>query len=379
MLVYQTTFVKGFLRVGCRCRIVFEMRLGVLTGGGDAPGLNPFLRALVRALGPSDTLLGFEDAFLGLLEDRFLVLTRENTRGLQRMGGTRLGSTNRVDPFDVDGVDRSSDVAANVARHGLDALIVVGGDGTLALAGRFQELHKIPVLGVPKTIDGDVAETDATLGFATALSVAVEALDRLEATAYSHHRMIALEVMGRSCGRLALHAGLAGGVDGILLPEFPFEMERVCELVGNRQKSARFSILSVAEGAREAGAAELRRPAHVAGGATPLGGIAEVVAAGVERATGVESRAVVLGHVLRGAPPVPEDRILAGRLAAAAVLAARNGVSGVVLVNRGEAVLPVPLSRVAGVTRRLTKDDETVRTARALGIPFAAAIDSESL
>lgn len=346
------------------------MRLGVLTGGGDAPGLNAFLRFLARAAGGDHVLLGFEDSFLGLIEDRSLELTRAATRGLHRMGGTILGATNRGDPFALDGLDRSAEVAATAARHRLDALVVVGGDGTLRLAGKVSQRYGLRIIGVPKTIDGDVAETEATLGFATAVSVATEALDRLEATASSHHRMVALEVMGRSCGRLALHAALAAGADGALLPERPFSTASVLELVEQRRRGARFSVLVVAEGAHPAGETERRRRAHAGGAATPLGGMAEELAGLVERATGVESRAVVLGHVVRGAPPVADDRILAARLAAATLDLARAGSESAVLVLRAGAMRAVPLELVSGGPSIVEADEPVLMAARAVGISF---------
>jgi 6-phosphofructokinase 1 len=221
---------------------------------------------------------------------------------------------------------------------------------------------------VPKTIDGDVAVTEATLGFATAVTVATEALDRLEATASSHHRMLALEVMGRHCGRLALHAALASGADGVLLAEFPFRPEKILDLVQTRRNEARFSVIVVAEGAHPAGEPERHRRAHAGGAAQPLGGIAEEVAGLVERATGVEARSVVLGHVVRGAAPVAEDRILAARFAAAAVELARERCPSAVLALQKGVVAPVPLERVAGVTNILTPGDEAVRAARRVGI-----------
>lgn len=349
------------------------MRIGVLTGGGDAPGLNAFLRFLVRGALPADEVIGFEDAFLGLVEDRCLRLDRSNTRGLYRLGGTILGSTNRANPFSLEGQDRTADAARTCRRHRLDVLVAVGGDGTLGIAGRFAERHGIAVLGVPKTIDGDVAHTDATLGFATAVAVATEALDRLEATASSHHRTLVLEVMGRTSGRLALHTAIAGGADGVLLSEFPFDHERVRALVERRKAIARFSTIVAAEGARPLGGEERHRLPHSAGAATPLGGIGEEVAGWVERTTGVESRAVVLGHVVRGAIPIPEDRILAARLAGATWQAARTGRRGAFLGTRGEEVVALPLANVTGVTRILTAGDPAVATARGIGVDLCAA------
>lgn len=346
-----------------------SLRLGVLTGGGDAPGLNAFLRFLVRALEPGDELIGFEDAFLGLMEDRFVPLTRQNTRGLHRMGGTILGSTSSGNPFTIGGRDRTAEIAANYAKHALDALIAVGGDGTLEIAARLAERYGLRILGIPKTIDGDVSGTSATLGFATAVSVAVEALDRLEATASSHHRMLALEVMGRSCGRLALHAAVATGADGVLLAERPYSMSRVLDLVTNLRAQARFSVLVVSEGARPEGGSEHRRAAHVLGGAGPLGGVAEEIAAAVERATGVEARSVVLGHVVRGAAPVAADRILAARFAGAAVAHAHAGTRSALLALRKGDVEPVPFGS-AGQTKVLDADDPVVRAAGQVGISF---------
>ena len=298
-------------------------RIGVLTGGGDAPGLNAVIRAIVKsAVGERHwQVVGIEDAFNGLLcEPRRLVdLNLERAKGLLPMGGTLLGTTNRGDPFAFpDGkggfANRAAELAATIADEGLEGLIVIGGDGTQRIAARLMAEHGVPVIGVPKTIDNDMAATDFTFGFWTAVEVAADALNRLHSTAESHDRTMILEVMGRTAGWIALYAGVAGGADCIALPEIPYDVDRyVAKIRARRRMGRQFSIFVVAEGAIPlAGDACPRTVDHGVGQIT-AGGAGQALACALTERIDGETRVTVLGHLQRGGSPVPYDRVLATR------------------------------------------------------------------
>ncbi|MFD0371591.1 ATP-dependent 6-phosphofructokinase [Streptomyces sp. NPDC059071] len=317
------------------------MRVGVLTGGGDCPGLNAVIRAVVRK-GVQEydwSFTGFRDGWRGVVEGDTETLDVRAVRGILPRGGTVLGSS-RTDPFAVpDGVRR---VRENLAKHRTDALVAIGGRGTLGIAARLHAEHGLPVVGVPKTIDNDLSATDWTFGFDTAVGIATEAIDRLHTTADSHRRVLVVEVMGRHTGWIALHAGLAGGANVILVPEQRFDLDQVLAWVASRFQATYAPILVVAEGARPR-----------AGGPV-TGPVGEWLAAEIERRTGKEARTTVLGHVQRGGSPSAFDRWLATRFGLHAVDAVRDGEHGTMVALRGTEVVRVPLS--AAMARLKTVD-----------------------
>jgi ATP-dependent phosphofructokinase / diphosphate-dependent phosphofructokinase len=298
------------------------MRIGLLTGGGDCPGLNAVIRAVVRkgidAYG--DELIGFHDGWRGVLENSCDPLTIDSTRGILPRGGTILGSS-RTNPYKRD--DGLARVKETLSTNELDGLIAIGGEDTLGVANRLNG-DGVPVIGVPKTIDNDLGATDVTFGFDTALYVASEAIDRLHTTAESHNRILVVEVMGRHAGWIALHSGIAGGADVILIPEIPFDIDEVCRLIRRRHERGRyFSIVVAAEGAMpKAGTITLTTGEVDEFGHPRLGGIGHTLEREIEKRTGYETRATVLGHVQRGGTPTPFDRVLATRLGLAAIDAA---------------------------------------------------------
>ena len=319
------------------------MRIGVLTGGGDCPGLNAVIRAVVRkgAGVHGHEFVGFRDGWRGPLENATMPLGIPEVRGILPRGGTILGSS-RTNPFAVDGgVDR---VVENLHGLGIDALIAIGGEDTLGVAGRLHE-RGVNVIGVPKTIDNDLNATDYTFGFDTAVNIAMEAIDRLHTTAESHHRALIVEVMGRHAGWIALHAGMAGGANVILIPEFPFSIERVCAYVESRFQAHYAPIVVVAEGALPAdgGEAVLQKGLDAFGHAR-LGGIGEWLANEIEKRTGKEARTTVLGHIQRGGTPTAFDRELATRFGLHAVDAATDGDWGKMVALSGTNIVRVPLA-----------------------------------
>jgi ATP-dependent phosphofructokinase / diphosphate-dependent phosphofructokinase len=334
------------------------MRIGLLTGGGDCPGLNAAIRAVVRkAIGVyDDQLIGFRDGWRGVLENSFDELTIESTRGILPRGGTILGSS-RTNPFArEDGVQR---VQETIATHGLDGLIPIGGEDTLGVANRLQG-EGINVIGVPKTIDNDLGGTDVTFGFDTAMQIASDAIDRLHTTAESHNRILVVEVMGRTAGWIALHAGVAGGADVILIPEIPFDIEEVCRLIRHRHERGRyFSIVVAAEGAtpKEATVEVARENAFDEFGHPRLGGIGYALEREIEERTGYETRATVLGHVQRGGTPTAFDRVLATRLGLAAIDAAHDGAWGTMTALRSTEIELVPLAEAVAQVRRVPVEE----------------------
>jgi 6-phosphofructokinase 1 len=324
------------------------MRIGVLTGGGDCPGLNAVIRAVVRkGVGVHGfEFVGFRDGWKGPLEGLTMELGIPQVRGILPRGGTILGSS-RTNPFKIDGgVEQIKD---NLATTGVDALVAIGGEDTLGVATRLADLG-VQVVGVPKTIDNDLSGTDFTFGFDTAVNIASEAIDRLHTTAESHHRALVVEVMGRHAGWIALHAGMSGGANVVLIPEVPFDIDEVCDLVKKRFETQYSPIIVVAEGAvpREGGDMSLVSGELDAFGHVRLGGIGDRVAAEIEQRTGAEARAVVLGHVQRGGTPTAFDRWLATRFGLHAVDAVAEQDFGKMVALRGTDIVRVPLIEGTG-------------------------------
>ena len=332
------------------------MRIGVLTGGGDCPGLNAAIRAIVRkgVEHCGHEFVGYRDGWRGPLEADSRPLGVPEVRGILPRGGTILGSS-RTNPFSGDG--GVAKIAANLAQAGVDGLIAIGGEDTLRVAARLHEEEGIHVVGVPKTIDNDLNATDYTFGFDTAVNIAMEAIDRLHTTADSHHRVLIVEVMGRHAGWIAFHAGLAGGANVILIPEQRFDVERVCEFVGQRFESRYAPIVVIAEGAEpvggvpEAGGDELDAFGHVR-----LGGIAHWLEGEIERRTGKETRATVLGHVQRGGTPTAFDRVLATRFGLHAVDAVDSGRWGTMTALRGTDIQLAQLTEATAELKTVPKE-----------------------
>ena len=350
-----------------------KKRLGILTGGGDCPGLNAVIRAAARtAIREHDfEVLGIQLGFEGLLTNAVVPLTPESIRGILPKGGTLLRTTNRGNPFSYpmpDGTvaDRSDLVVENIGKLGIDAIIAIGGDGTLRIAQRLCDLG-IPMVAVPKTIDNDLAATDFTFGFMTAVMVATEAVDRLHSTAESHDRVMILEVMGRDCGWIALYAGLGGGADIILIPEIPYDPQEIVRSIRERQsEGSKFDIIVVAEGAKRVGGEEQ----YVDKAAKRLGGIAYQVAGDIVQHIDHEIRVTVLGHVQRGGSPIAFDRVLATRFGRAAADLAARGEFGKMVALRGENIVAVPIRDAVSRPKYVDPHGELVATARSVGISF---------
>ncbi len=325
------------------------MRVGVLTGGGDCPGLNAVIRAIVRQgeRTHGDELIGFLDAWDGVRARKTIPLTIETMRGTLPKGGTVLG-TKRGSPFDTEsGVD---EVAATIADLGLDSIIVIGGNGSLTVTCRLCEEYGMPLVGVPKTIDNDIVGTDVTFGFHTAVQIATDAIDRLHTTAESHDRVMVVEVMGRHSGWIATYAGIAGGATMVLIPEIPFDIDEICRRLSRRHERNRFaSIVVVAEGAEPVpGTIEMADKVYDKFGHVRLGGIADVIAREIGDRTGFETRVVMLGHVQRGGTPTAYDRVLCTRFGVAAINLVHERQWGQMVVLRGHDIVPAPLSVAVG-------------------------------
>jgi len=332
------------------------MRVGVLSGGGDAPGINAVIRAIVRKgiQNYGYETVGIKDGWRGLLENDFLPLDLRSASGILPRGGSILG-TSRTNPFRHEkGGER---ILKNAKKAAIDAVVVIGGDDTLSVAYKMGELG-LKYVGVPKTIDNDLSGTDYTFGFMTAVAIATEALDRLHTTAETHHRVMILEVMGRYSGWIALEAGLAGGADIILIPEKPFDIDEICDYIKRRQARGRnFSLIIVAEGAKPKGGAEIVYSESVDEfGHIRLGGVGYFLGKEIEKRMGIETRVVVLGHLQRGGSPTPFDRILATRFGIAAIDLVHEGKFGRMVVIKGNKILSVPLKEVVG--KRKTVDLE---------------------
>jgi ATP-dependent phosphofructokinase / diphosphate-dependent phosphofructokinase len=355
--------------------------LAILTGGGDCPGLNAVIRAVVKTavLRYGWRVIGIEDGFDGLLQSpaRTIELGLDAVRGILPRGGTILGTSNRGNPLAypvqrngrVELVDVGDQVLENIRLLGAEALIAVGGDGTLKIARELGS-RGLPVVGVPKTIDNDLCGTDLTFGYNTAVGIVTEALDRLHTTAESHHRVMVVEVMGRDAGWIALEAGIAGSADVILIPEISFDLLAVARALEERRKrGSRFSIIVAAEGAKPVGGEKfVRISAEENIGVERLGGIGQAVAESVSRTLGLETRVVVLGHVQRGGSPTSFDRILGSRFGVMAVELVRRGALNRMVALRGRSVVAVSLDEAVGTLNRIDPAGELVATARALGI-----------
>lgn len=357
-------------------------KIGILTGGGDCPGLNAVIRAAVKAaiLQYGWKVIGIEDGFEGLLkEGKTRPLLYENVRGILARGGTILGSSNRGNPFEykfkeggkIVTEDRSSILVDNLRALEIDALVVIGGDGTLSIA---RELSKICVklVGVPKTIDNDLAATDVTFGFDTAINTATEAIDKIRTTGESHHRVMIVEVMGRYTGWIALQAGIASGADIILIPELPFKTDRVCDAINERINSGRNStIIVVAEGAKlEGGDITVRMVVSDSHDPIRLGGIGDRLANEITEKTNLEARVTVLGHIQRGGTPSAFDRILATRFGAAAVDVLASGGVGRMVCLHSTRIESVALDDAVKQLKKVPPDGEVVRAAQSIGISF---------
>ena len=352
-------------------------QIGILTGGGDAPGLNAVIRAVVRtAIGEFGMkCIGIEDSFEGILgEPHTMKLTTKAVSGILPRGGTILGTRNRgsfvkmVDGKPVFPELPIDEALANLDILGIEALIVLGGEGTLAIAEQFHK-RGFPVIGVPKTIDNDLAATELTFGFMTAIDIATEALDRLHTTAASHDRVMILEVMGRHTGWIALHAGLAGSADIILIPEIPFSFDSLVKKVAERERSgSKFTNIVVAEGAVEVGKNQL----YLDNQGLRLGGMGSYVSRQVEELTGKESRCVVLGHLQRGGSPNAFDRMLGTSFGACAVRTLANGQTGKMVALQAGEITTVPISQACANIKTVPIDGQLVRTARDIGISFSA-------
>jgi 6-phosphofructokinase 1 len=357
------------------------MRVALSTGGGDAPGLNAVIRAAVlSAINRGWDVLGIRRGFAGLMgEDEIIPLTRDSVRGIGHLGGTILRTTNRGSPFNYprrmpDGttveVDRSDELITRARQLEIDAIISIGGDGSLSIAQRLFE-KGLNIVGVPKTIDNDVSGTITTFGFDTAVNTALEAIDKLHTTAESHDRVIVLEVMGRDAGFIALHAGLAATADVILIPEIPFTIERVCDKIRARDRAGRlFSIVVVAEGAIPLGGTESIIGASLPGQAKRVGGLCEPLAREIQKLTGKETRSLILGHLQRGGQPTGYDRLLSARFGGAAVRAVEEQKWGHMLALQSPHIVTVPIEEVLRAEKRVDPDGDVVRTAKESGISF---------
>jgi 6-phosphofructokinase 1 len=354
-------------------------RIGVLTGGGDCPGLNAVIRAVVKtAINEYDwEVLGIEDGFEGLIQPgKVRPLTMADVRGILPRGGTILGTTNRANPFqyevEVNGEVKVFDMSGDVVRHAqvleIDALVVIGGDGSLCIAHELMQ-KGLKVVGVPKTIDSDLQGTVITFGFDTAVNTAMDALDKLHTTAESHHRVIILEVMGRDAGWIALKAGIAGGADVILIPEIPYDLDVVADKISRRTRSgSKFSIVVVAEGARPVGGEAVYQAQREISGVRRLGGIGEVVAEQLEERCGVEVRVTVLGHLQRGGSPTAFDRLLASRFGSMVVHLIADGKLGHMVALQKECIISVPIAEAVAQQKFVPLDTDILLTAFGLDI-----------
>ncbi len=356
--------------------------IGVLTGGGDCPGLNSVIRAVTKTaiIDYNLDVIGFLDGFRGLVENNYITLDLKTVSGIAHTGGTILGTTNRDNPFSFfaggrtgqEPVDESDRAINNLANLGLDGLLVIGGDGSLHIAQQFCQ-KGVKIVGVPKTIDNDLMGTDVTFGFNTAVNTASEALDKLHTTAESHHRVMILEVMGRYAGWIALSAGISGSADVILIPEIPYRIESIINKISQRYRQGKkFSIIVVAEGAfPENGEMVVQNLVPTSHDPIRLGGIGQKVAEEIAgRLKDIEIRVTVLGHLQRGGPPIPYDRILGTRYGVAAVHALMEGKSGTMVSLQGSAITTVPIEEAIKDIRKVAPKHPMVDAARSVGISF---------
>lgn len=353
-------------------------RVGILTGGGDCPGLNAVIRAVAKSLITHHNIevIGIEDGFEGIVENRTRPLHYDNVSGILQVGGTILGTSNTANPFHhpviQNGktvyVDCSDQVIDNMKTLGMEALVCIGGDGTMTIAKQLIE-KGVKIVGVPKTIDNDIHGTDITFGYDTAMSIAAEAIDRIHTTAQSHHRVMLVEIMGRYAGWLTLGAGIAGGADVILIPEIEYDMEAICAAIKKREDMGRkFSIIAVAEGAKPQGG-ELTVSRIVEGSPDKyrLGGVAVKLGNDIQDRTGVETRATILGHLQRGGTPTPNDRVLSTRYGVGAADLIGAGQFNRMVALQGNKIVSVPITEIGGKTRTVPMDSELIHTALQVG------------
>ncbi len=355
-------------------------RIGILTGGGDCPGLNAVIRAVTKTaiFDHGLTVVGIEDGFLGLIENRMHTLKLQDVSNILAIGGTILGTSNKANPTrfctgqDDAGEPIFEDVTHRILDHvrenQLEALVCIGGDGTMSCAKMLVD-SGIPCVGVPKTIDNDLMHTEVTFGFHTAVQIATDALDRIHTTASSHHRVMLVETMGRNAGWLALSAGVASGADVILIPEIPFELDVVCNFCLDRSKKGKaFTIIAVSEGAKPLGGeVVVDRVVHDSFDAIRLGGVSEVLADQITERTGLETRATILGHVQRGGTPTAFDRILATRFGHRAIELLTGGMAGQLVVQQKGVITSAPITEVADRQRLVPPDEPLIAAARAIG------------
>ncbi|KNY28582.1 6-phosphofructokinase [Pseudobacteroides cellulosolvens] len=356
-------------------------KIGVLTGGGDCPGLNAVLRAVVKtAMGKYEwEVIGFKDGYRGLVMNDYIKFNSRDVSGILDKGGTILGSSNRDNPFNfrlekdgkVEYKDLSERVMDNVSMHEIDCMVLIGGDGTLTSARDFAR-KGLKVVGVPKTIDNDLSATDTTFGFMTAVETATEAIDKLHSTAEAHHRVMILEVMGRYAGWIALESGIAGGADVILLPEIPYNINSIVDKIAERKQQGKlFSIIVVAEGAKpKDGDVVISKIVENSPDPIRLGGIGNRIADDIEKATGHETRVTVLGHLQRGGRPVPYDRILSTRYGVAAVELINEGKFGKMVALQGNSITDVSLEDAVGKLKTVDINGELIKIARSVGVGF---------
>ena len=356
-------------------------RIGILTGGGDCPGENAVIRAVTKMaiLNYGLEVVGIQDGFNGAIHNKFRKLRFDDVSGIITQGGTILGTSNTANPYRqavvenniASFIDVSDKTIMNLQCMELDCLVCIGGDGTMSIASRLFK-DGIPIVGVPKTIDNDLLGTDVTFGFDTAVSIATEAIDRLHTTAQSHHRVMLVEVMGRNAGWIALHSGVAGGGDIIIIPEIPYDTEVICEKVIERgRKGKRFSIVVVSEGARDKdGDVVVKQVVKESTDPVRYGGVGFVLGSKIEALGHVETRAVVLGHLQRGGTPTAYDRVLATRLGTYAVDMIMRQAAGCMVGIKGNQLVEVPLEDVAKGQRRISPDDPLLKSARLVGTSF---------
>lgn len=353
-------------------------RIGILTGGGDCPGLNAAIRAVAKTaiLNYDMEVLGVKDGYIGLIENKYTPLSYDDVSGILTEGGTFLGASNKANPFRHPSssgkfIDVASVVLRNVRMMRLEGLVCIGGDGTLNIAYRLYK-KGLNLVGIPKTIDNDLMATDITIGFDSAVVTATEAIDKLHTTAQSHHRVMVIEVMGRYVGWLALYAGVAGGGDIIIIPEIPYDIKKVCKRVTERHKRGkRFSIVVISEGARpKGGRMVVKKVVKDSTDPFRLGGIGNKIANDIERCTGLEARVTVLGHLQRGGSPSPFDRILATRLGSFGCDLVARGDFGKMAALKGKDVVAVDLKDAVKSIRRVSPKDPLIKSALAVGTSF---------